>query len=138
MDIQYVLDTYSCIFHIMSDITKAEREMELLLNNAQKEAVNGNEDAKEAMKKLGGVHPHNREVGAQEAVCRVCIPRLKESSRKVQFVPTGDNILKMSPPLQVLQNKSKGGDLNVVDIWMTSLVERYKDRPNARELKMFV
>ena len=79
----------------MSDITKAEGEMELLLNNAQKEALNGNEDAKEAMKKLG-VHLHNREVGAQEAVCRVCIPRLKESSRKVQFVPTGDNILKMS------------------------------------------
>ena len=68
MDIQYVLDTYSCIFHIMSDITKAEREMELLLNNAQKEALNGNEDAKEAMKKLGGVHLHNREVGAQEAI----------------------------------------------------------------------
>ena len=56
----------------------------------------------------------------------------------MQFVPTGYNILKMSPPLQVLQNKSKGGDLNVVDMWMTSLVERYKDRPNATELKMFV
>jgi len=45
--------------------------MELLLNQAQKEALNGNEDAKEAMKKLG-VHLHNGEVSAPRS-CRQCV-----------------------------------------------------------------
>uniref|UniRef100_UPI00358EA4AB uncharacterized protein n=1 Tax=Myxine glutinosa TaxID=7769 RepID=UPI00358EA4AB len=133
MDIQYVLDAYSCIFYIISYISKAEREMGLLLDHSRKEALDGNEDARQAMKKLGGVYLHNREVSAQEAVYRVCSLRLKESSRKVQFVPTGDNVVKMSRPLHVLQNKSKGADLNANDIWMTSFVDRYKNRPSTTE-----
>lgn len=62
MDIQYVLDAYSCIVYIVSYISKAEREMGLLLDHTQWEAVKeGNTDAKAAMKKLGSVYLHNRE-----------------------------------------------------------------------------
>ncbi|XP_006824386.2 uncharacterized protein LOC100379079 [Saccoglossus kowalevskii] len=108
-----------------------KREMGLLLGHAQKEASKeGNTDAKLAMKQLGGVYLTNREVCAQEAVYRVCNLRLKEGSRKVQFIPTGDNPIKMSLPLRVLQMKNKDRNLNKEDIWMTSLLDRYKSRPN--------
>uniref|UniRef100_UPI00358FEAD2 uncharacterized protein n=1 Tax=Myxine glutinosa TaxID=7769 RepID=UPI00358FEAD2 len=130
MDIQYVADAYSCIVYIISYISKTEREMGLLLEHARKEAFNGNDDAKQALKKLGAIYLHNREVSAQEAVFRVCNLRLKESSRKVQFVPTGDNPIKMSLPFDVLKKRSKGKDLDADQIWMTSLPDRYQNRPD--------
>ena len=52
-------------------ITKAEQEMELLIQRAQNEGINGNLDAKAAFKQLGSVYLHNREVSAQEAVYRL-------------------------------------------------------------------
>lgn len=52
LDIQYVADAYACIVYI-SYISKAEREIGLLLGNAQKEASKqGNVDNKDAFKKI--------------------------------------------------------------------------------------
>ncbi|XP_048251539.1 uncharacterized protein LOC125379306 [Haliotis rufescens] len=132
MDIQYVVDAYSCVVYIISYISKAEREMGLLLNHAQKEANKDNTDAKCALKKLGAVYLHNREVSAQEAVFRVCNLRLKEGSRKVQFIPTVDPV-RMSLPLKILKNKQQSGELGEDEMWMTSIVDRYKSRPKGDE-----
>lgn len=70
MDIQFVVNPWACIVYIISYISKAEREMGLLLRNTLKEAKKGNLSAQEAMKKMGSVYLHNREVSAQEAVYR--------------------------------------------------------------------
>ena len=131
MDIQYVVDAYACVVYIISYISKAEKEMGLLLGNAQREASKeGNVSAKDAMKRLGGVYLHNRDVCAQEAVYRLTNMHLKECSRKVVFVPTGDNIVKMSLPLSVLRQKASSHDLSTEEMWMTSFVDRYKNRPD--------
>ncbi|XP_070540155.1 uncharacterized protein [Ptychodera flava] len=132
MDIQFVVDAYSCIVYIISYISKAEREMGLLLDHAQKEASKeDNADARKALRRLGLLYVNNREVSAQEAVYRVCNLRLKEGSRKVHFIPTGDNPIKMSLPLEILQMRSEEGDLNEEEIWMTSIIDRYKNRPDG-------
>nr|XP_043868972.1 uncharacterized protein LOC122758736 [Solea senegalensis] len=131
MDIQYVVDAYACVVYIISYISKAEKEMGLLLSNAQREAAKeGNVSAKEALKKLGGVYLHNRDVCAQEAVYRLTNMHLKECSRKVMFVPTGENVVKLSLPLNVLKQRATTDDINTDEMWMTSLVDRYKNRPN--------
>nr|XP_057920504.1 uncharacterized protein LOC131117065 [Doryrhamphus excisus] len=131
MDIQYVVDAYACVVYIISYISKAEREIGLLLSNAQKEASKqANVSAKEALKSLGSVYLHNRDVCAQEAVYRVTNMHLKECSRKVVFVPTGDNVVKMSLPVSVLRQKASSAELTTEDMWMTSIVDRYKNRPN--------
>ncbi|XP_055077310.1 LOW QUALITY PROTEIN: uncharacterized protein LOC117394129 [Periophthalmus magnuspinnatus] len=124
MDIQYVVDAWACVVYIISYISKAERDMGLLLTNAQKEASKGNVSAKEAFKKLGSVYLHNRDVSAQEAVYRVTNMHLKEFSRKVTFVPTGDNIVRMSKPIGEIDDEM--GE----DIWMTNTIDRYLSRPN--------
>ncbi|XP_035258455.1 uncharacterized protein LOC118219420 [Anguilla anguilla] len=127
MDIQYVVDAYSCIVYIISYISKQEREMGLLLQQAQKEASN-NIDAKLALRKLGSVYLHNREVSAQESIYRLTNMRLKEGSRKVQFIPTGQHPIKMSLPLHLLQKR-----LNTENnsIWMNSITDKYKGRPKT-------
>ncbi|CAG2211667.1 unnamed protein product [Mytilus edulis] len=127
MDIQFITDVYACVVYIISYISKAEREMGVVLQNASKEAAEGNCDAQQAMKKIGGAYFRQREVSAQEAVYRVCGLHLKECSRKVQFVPVGDNPIKMSLPLNVIKKKADQLDDN--DIWMPSLYDRYKARP---------
>ncbi|XP_067257297.1 uncharacterized protein [Chanodichthys erythropterus] len=134
MDIQFVVDAYSCIVYIISYISKAEREMGLLLANAQKEAHSqGNMDAKQALRKLGSVFLHNREVSAQESVYRLTNMKLKEGSRKVVFIPTGINTIRMSLPLNTIHKKAECGDDNSDGIWMKSITERYRARPNTKE-----
>ena len=67
---------------------------------------------------------HNRDVSAQEAVYRLSGSgmHLKECSRKVEFVPTGDNIVRMSLPISVLKRNAESPDCTADDIWMTSVV----------------
>lgn len=130
LDIQFVVDAFACVVYIISYISKSEREMGLLLGNAQREArKDGNTSAKDALKQLASVYLHNREVCAQESVYRLTNMHLKECSRKVVFVPTGDNIVKMSLPLKVLRQKATSRDLTTEEMWMTSIVDRYKNRP---------
>ncbi|KAA0701445.1 ATP-dependent DNA helicase PIF1 [Triplophysa tibetana] len=130
LDIQFVVDAFACVVYIISYISKSEREMGLLLGNTQREArKDGNTSAKDALKQLGSVYLHNREVCAQESVYRLTNMHLKECSRKVVFVPTGDNIVKMSLPLKVLRQKATSRDLTTEEMWMTSIVDRYKNRP---------
>ncbi|XP_055017901.1 uncharacterized protein LOC129411312 [Boleophthalmus pectinirostris] len=124
IDVQYVVDGYACAAYIVSYISKGEKEMGLLLGSAQKEALEGNENAKDAMKKLGSVYINNREVSAQEAAYRVTGMHLKEFSRKVSFIPTGDNIVRLTKPIKQLETSSSE------DIWMTNITDRYKNRPD--------
>ncbi|XP_062600308.1 uncharacterized protein LOC134261943 [Saccostrea cucullata] len=125
MDIQYVMDPYSCVAYILSYISKAEAEVGELIGNAQKEAREGNKDAATAMKHIAQVYVQNREVSAQEAVFRVCSMHLKECSREVVFIPTGSNAIKMSLPLNILKSR-KGNSEN---IWMSSIIDKYYARP---------
>ena len=127
MDIQFITDPYSCVMYIISYISKAEREMGLVLETARKEAAEGNCDAQQTMKKIGAAYFRQREVSSQEAAYRVCGLHLKEFSRKCQFIPTGENQMKMSLPLNVI--RMKADQLEDENIWMTSLYDRYKARP---------
>ncbi|XP_041961680.1 uncharacterized protein LOC121719960 [Alosa sapidissima] len=136
MDIQYVTDAFSVVVYILSYITKAEQEMGLLLQRAQDESMNGNLDAKAAFRQLGSVYLHNREVSAQEAVYRLTHMHLKECSRDVQFIPVGDNPVRMSLPLHLLQSKAQFQQCNdESSIWMTNVIERYKSRPQNEQFE---
>ncbi|KAK7886520.1 hypothetical protein WMY93_026141 [Mugilogobius chulae] len=125
MDIQLVIDAWACIVYIVTYISKAERQMGLLLHNAALEAKKGNLDAQQSMKKMGTVYLHNREVSAQEAVYRLTNMHLKECSRKTVFAPAGENVVRLSRPLGELSESTSADE-----VWMTNLVDRYKNRPN--------
>lgn len=78
---------------------------------------------------------HHREVSAQEAVYRVCNLKMKECSRKVVFIPVGDNPVRLSKPLSMLKKRSStnveiSDDEDDDELWMTNIVERYMNRPN--------
>ncbi|VDI56034.1 Hypothetical predicted protein [Mytilus galloprovincialis] len=114
MDIQYILDAFSCVVYIISYISKAERELGLLLLQTKNEAEEGNLNAQQTLKKIGTSYLHHREISAQEAVFRVTGLRLRECSRKVEFIPVGENPCRMSIPLKDLekQQSCKSADKN--------------------------
>lgn len=56
MDIQHVLDAYSCIMYIVSYISKAEREIGDLLKRVQKEATEGHQEPIKQLRRLGNVY----------------------------------------------------------------------------------
>ncbi|XP_062618787.1 uncharacterized protein LOC134280394 [Saccostrea cucullata] len=129
MDIQYIMDPYSCVAYILSYISKAEAEIGELLADAQKEAREGNKDAASAMKQISHVYIQNREVSAQEAVYRICSMHLKECSRQVLFIPTGNDAFRMSLPLSALHSKEGSSE----DIWMPSIMDKYYSRPDTED-----
>ena len=142
MDIQFVLDPFSCIVYIVSYISKSEREMGMLLKQTKIEAEEGNASAGSTLKKIGSAYLNHREVGAQEAVYRVCNLKMKECSRKVVFIPVGENTTRLTKPLSQLKRKAFNecdrnreqiegdDDEDESDIWMTNIVERYENRPD--------
>ena len=140
MDIQFVLDPFSCIVYIISNISKAEKEMGMLLRQTKIEAEEGNLNARQTMKAIGSAYLHHREVGVQEAVYRACGLHMKECSRKVTFIPVGENPTRMTKPLSQIKRKSKKQDVDQDtddddDIWMTNIEERYQCRPVLPEFE---
>lgn len=127
MDLQYITDAWACIMYILSYISKAEHEMSALLKQALEDARTGDCNVVKEMRHIGNVYLQNREVSAQEAVYRVTGMKLKDCSRQVIYVPTDPNPTKMSLPLKTIQAKTK---TDSDDIWMTSIVDRYKARPD--------
>ncbi|KAK3100323.1 hypothetical protein FSP39_018128 [Pinctada imbricata] len=147
MDIQYVLDAFSCIVYIVSYISKGEREMGMLLKQTQTEAQEGNLSAQQTMKKVGSAYLNHREVGVQEAVYRICGLHMKECSRQVVFIPIGENPVRISRPLAELRKKKKtdsiqDGESTESDedsgnekVWLPNSVDKYLARPQLSEFE---
>ena len=86
MDLQFVVDAYSCIVYITSYMMKAEGAMSELLSNVLKE--NDNEDIKTKMSKIGNSFLNNREVSAKESAYRILGLPLKYFTRMTVFINT--------------------------------------------------
>ncbi|KAL6486235.1 hypothetical protein MHYP_G00056270 [Metynnis hypsauchen] len=130
MDIQFILNPYSCIMYILSYISKAEHEMSDYLKRVMKDTCPSSSE-RETMKQVMQAYSKNREVSAQEAVARTCSLKLKSSSRAVIFIPTDDNAVRMSLPMKCLQDKDPDDE----NVWMTGLAEKYMARPNTPEFE---
>ena len=124
MDIQYVLDAYSCIMYIVSYISKAEREMGQLLKSAQEEAREGNSNVMDELRQLGSMYLNHREVSVMESVYRITGMHMKQCSRQVVFIPTDPDSYRLSIPLSQLHMKQ---DTN--EIWLPNIVDKYLQRP---------
>ncbi|CAH1232472.1 PIF1 [Branchiostoma lanceolatum] len=129
MDIQFILDPYSCIMYITSYMLKSERAMSDLLQKVLEESRG--EDLKSKLRKVGSAFLNNREVSAQEAVYRLLSLPLQRKSRQVVYVNTAtkDKRVSMLKPRHVLESMGDDDD----DIFCTSALDRYASRPRVLE-----
>ena len=84
MDLQYVLNSYTCIMYVASYIMKIDISLgELLRRVANEELI-----TKNTIEQRGSAFLTHKEVSAQEAVHRILSMPMKQSSRSVVFVDT--------------------------------------------------
>uniref|UniRef100_A0A3Q3GL43 ATP-dependent DNA helicase n=1 Tax=Kryptolebias marmoratus TaxID=37003 RepID=A0A3Q3GL43_KRYMA len=131
MDIQYMLDEYSCIEYMMSYIAKPEHEMAEFLKSVVEDLKTSNVNQQDEMKKIMQAYSKQREVSAQESVARTCSLPLKKSSRSVIFIQTDEDCVKMSLPMSKLMNMSPDEE----NVWMAGLPEKYLNRPLTLEFE---
>lgn len=67
-DLQFVLDPYACAMYIVSYISKSQKGMSALLDQAAKEAREGNLELKRQVRHIGNYFTNSVETSAQEAV----------------------------------------------------------------------
>ncbi len=132
MDIQFVLDSFSCIMYMLSYISKPEHEMNDFLKTVIKGVRETNINEEDEMKHIMQAYSKHRQVSAQESVARTCSLPMKKCSRSVVFIPTDDDALKMSLPLSVLHNKDPDSE----DVWMSGIIDKYRARPQTLEFEM--
>jgi hypothetical protein len=116
---KYVLDPYSCAVYILSYITKGQRGMSKLLENACKEAKSGNKDLINQVRHIGNKFLNAVEISAQEAVYLTLQLPLRRSSRQVH---ERTFLLKPMDKLRELPDNS-------VDIESDNIIKRYQRRP---------
>src|SRR4029434_6255645 len=129
IDIQYILNPYSCIMYILSYISKAEHEMSDYLKRVVTDTSRSTTSDCDEMKQIMQAYSKNREFSVQEAVARVCSLKLKSCSRSVIFIPTDDNALKMSLPLRYMNNRIPESE----NVWMSGMADKYQNRPDTPE-----
>ncbi|KAG7454936.1 hypothetical protein JOB18_027468, partial [Solea senegalensis] len=123
MDIQYVIDDYSCMAYMMSYLSKPEHEMTEHLKSVVSDVKKRNVNERDEMKLIMQAYSKHREVSSQEAVARTCCLPLKKCTRNIVFVQTDDNALKMSHPMSRLKNMSPEAE----EVWMSGVPEKYEE-----------
>ena len=129
MDLQYIVDPYSCVMYVASYVLKSERAMSETLKSAAKEVER--EEISVQLRRVGGAFLTHREVSSQESAYRLLSIPMKKSSRSVVFVNTNppDKRISMVKSYKKLQNLEDDDE----NIFETNLIDRYAARPNNLE-----
>ncbi|XP_076081637.1 uncharacterized protein LOC143052478 [Mytilus galloprovincialis] len=129
IDVQFILDAYSCAAYIVSYVSKGQRGMSNLMYRAVKECRENNFSIQQEIRCVSNKFLTHVEIGAQEAVYLVLQMPLRKSSRKVIFINT-------SPPqerLILLKSYSDLEDMSKssTDVESDNWIKRYERRPKA-------
>ena len=90
LDIQYVLDPYSCVVYICDYLMKNNKGMSMLLENAAKEARKGNMNLKQSVRHIGNKFLNCSEMSEQECAYSLLELPITQSSIRVEFINTSE------------------------------------------------
>ena len=126
-DIQYVLDPYSCVVYICDYLMKNNKGMSKLLENAAKEAKEGNMDLKQSVRHIGNKFLNCSEMSEQECAYSLLELPITQSSIKVEFINTSEitNRVFIAKPYCILKNMDPESE----DIKQENNIDKYASRP---------
>lgn len=88
MDIQFVLDPYSCIQYVVDYINKSQRGLSKLIRDSMENVQNGNMSVRDKLKTVSNTLYNGSEISAQEAAwCRMQLS-MASSSIGFEFINT--------------------------------------------------
>ena len=128
-DIQYVLDPYSCVVYICDYLMKNNKGMSKLLENAAKEAKEGNMDLKQSVRHIGNKFLNCSEMSEQECAYSLLELPITQSSIKVEFINTSEihNRVFIAKPDYMLQKMDPDSE----EIKQQNNVDKYAQRPHV-------
>ena len=129
-DIQPSLSPYAMIQYILSYVTKTQKGMSAIMDQACRKAWHGSMDIKASVRDMGNAFLNAVETSAQEAACLVLQMPITRMSREVIFLHT-------SPPEEqtfLLKDlKALKGDPESTDIQTQNILTEYRNRPRYME-----
>ena len=87
-DLQFVLDAYAVATHVVDYINKSQRGMSRLMDQACKEARQGNKELRQQVRHIGNQFLNAVEISAQEASYMTLQLPLTRATREVLFINT--------------------------------------------------
>jgi hypothetical protein len=132
MDIQFILDVYSCVRYVIEYIGKSQRGISKLMRDIVENLKSSTDlPVKEQLWKIASSFSGSQEISAQEAVY-TCLG-MKQSNSS-----TGHIFINTSHPdkrTRMLKSKAVRGEMDPqsTDIYMDGLLEHYSCRPNCLE-----
>ena len=129
MDIQFILNPYSCASYVVNYISKAEGGLSKLLRQAEKDSSEGNLSVRERLRKIGNVFINGSVMSAQEACYHVLSLPLSLMSRSTVFINTSppDERVRMLKSVNDLQNELEVNP-DSDDIFLPNILEKYARR----------
>ncbi len=129
MDIQYVLDAYSCVMYLVSYVLKDERALSDLLRRASRESQN--EGIRKQMDIIGSKFLSTREMPIQKAIMMELSIPIFEKSRQCVFVSAEprESRVRLLKPKEELENMDDDDE----NIFHGSIHDKYAARPDELE-----
>ncbi|XP_070499840.1 uncharacterized protein [Chironomus tepperi] len=134
MDIQFILDVYSCISYVVDYVNKANKGLSRLLRQCIKDYERGNHSIKSKLNALSKVLYNSSETSAQEAAWIRLRQPMCMSSDVVEFIHSGprsqrQRMLKSNSEIEKIMKT----DPNSTEIYKKGPIDRYSDRPDELE-----
>uniref|UniRef100_A0A2S2NWE4 Helitron helicase-like domain-containing protein n=1 Tax=Schizaphis graminum TaxID=13262 RepID=A0A2S2NWE4_SCHGA len=128
MDIQFILDVYSCVRYVIEYIGKSQRGISKLIRDIVENLKSSTDlSVKEQLKKIASTFSGSQEISAQEAVYTCTGMKQCNTSTGYIFINTShpDKRTRMLKPMAVRGEMDPKSD----DIFFDGLIEYYSCRP---------
>lgn len=134
MDLQFILDAYSCAAYVVEYVNKSARGMGNL-HRLLKEAIETNPDCniEVHMKKIGINILNSVEMSAQEAAWFLLRQNMSKASREIVYIPTNLPFERQKCRKSNKQMNDENLDAESKDVWTKNVIERYEERPPELE-----
>nr|GFB00175.1 uncharacterized protein [Tanacetum cinerariifolium] len=132
MDIQFILDVYSCVRYVIEYIGKSQRGISKLMRDIVENLKSSTDlSVKEQLKKIASTFSGSQEISAQEAVYTCLGMKQCNTSTGYIFINTShpDKRTRMLKPMAVRGEMDPKSD----DIFFDGLNEYYSCRPHSLE-----
>ncbi|XP_058456546.1 uncharacterized protein LOC131433943 [Malaya genurostris] len=135
MDLQFILDEYSCAAYVVEYVNKTNRgisNLHLELVKLQEEYPD--QDYASLLKKVSIKMLNSVEMCAQEAAWYLLRQPMSEASRKVQFIPTMWPHERIKSRKHTKQMDEEGIDDDSTDVWTLNIVQKYEKRADLDDI----
>ncbi|XP_047519209.1 uncharacterized protein LOC125059060 isoform X2 [Pieris napi] len=134
IDIQFVLDDYSCAQYVVEYVNKSARGMGNLNRElAKMMQEHPDRDYTGQLKALSIKLLNAVEMSAQEAAWYLLRQPMSETSRQVVYIPTVWPSERQRCRKRRVQMNREGIDADSTDVWTKNIIQRYEERPPSLE-----